>query len=48
MTGFHTELQNSLTREIGMICREVNKVQKENEKDIDSEAVLTIIPCHGI
>lgn len=31
-----------------MICREVNKVQKENKKDKNSEAVLTIIPCHGL
>lgn len=44
--GFHTILQNFLTREIGMICREVNKVQKVNENDINSEVVLTIIlPC---
>lgn len=24
------------------------KIQKENEKDKNSEAVLTIIPCHGL
>lgn len=30
-----------------MICRELNKVHKANEKDINSEAVLTIILSHG-
>jgi len=42
ITGFHTKLQNFLARETGLNCREVNKVQKVNEKDINSEAVLTV------
>lgn len=47
ITGFHTKLHNFLTREIGLIYRKVSKVQKVNEKDINSEAVLTTILSCG-
>lgn len=30
-----------------MICREVNKVQKVNERERNSEAVLTIVLSRG-